>query len=291
MNRRALPRTSLLLAAIVAGCAPPAAADPDGGAPVDAALVATRDDAAVEVEGGSAGCGRAGAATGRVSIETEVGGVARHYDLVVPEPYDARRSLPVVFVFHGLGGDGAQIRSYLGLESVAGADALHVYPDGLPAAAAGGRTGWAPEDLAFVDAMRAEIAASYCVDEARLFAIGHSYGAYMTNLVGCERGDVFRGIAPISGGSIGGTCRRAVPAWIAHGTADATVPMREGTAARDAWLAQNACDSTTTPVEPSPCVAYACPSEAPVVWCAFEGGHFPLPDFTRGAIWSFFRGL
>lgn len=242
------------------------------------------------VDGGPSGCGRT-VATGRVSIETEVAGVRRTYAVVVPDAYDPLRPLPVVFVFHGLGGDGSQVRSYLSLESVAGAEALHVFPDGLPTAAAGGRTAWSPSDVGFVDAMLTELGAAYCVDEARVFAMGHSYGAYMTNLVGCERGEVIRGIAPVSGGIVGGACRGAVPAWIAHGTGDSTVPASEGIAARDAWLRTNACETSSAPVEPTPCVAYDCPDDAEVVWCPFDGGHFPLPAFTRGAIWSFFESL
>lgn len=295
-----------LLLVVLTSCGSSPRVEPDGGAAIaDAGQSDTGagpgpgTDAGSEldagsdrpaVDGGTSGCGRTVAA-GRVSIETEVAGVRRTYAVVVPDSDDARRPLPVVFVFHGLGGDGSQVRSYMSLESVAGAEALHVFPDGLPTAAAGGRTAWSPSDVGFVDAMLAELGAAYCVDEARVFAMGHSYGAYMTNLVGCERGNVIRGIAPVSGGIVGGSCRGAVPAWIAHGTSDSTVPASEGSAARDAWLRTNACETSSAPVEPTPCVAYDCPAGAEVVWCPFEGGHFPLPAFTRGAIWSFFEAL
>lgn len=249
---------------------------PVDGGPVDGGLLAAAD--------GGAGCARP---SGLVALDFDVGGVPRHAQLFVPEAIDGPRAL--VFVFHGLGGDGSQIRSYLSPEAEADGRALFVYPDGVAQAAAGGATAWAETDLALVDALLARISADYCVDSERVFAMGHSYGAYMTNLVGCARGDAVRGIAAVSGGSIGGTCRGPVAAWLAHGTADGTVPESEGLAARDGWLEMNGC-TEPTPTSPAPCVRYAC-TDAPVTWCAFEGGHFPLPSFTRSAIWSFFDGL
>ena len=237
-----------------------------------------------------AGCGRPGA-TGLLPFDLSVGGATRHYQLFVPASYDGSAPLDLVFVFHGLGGDGSQIRAYLSLESVADGEALFVYPDGVAQAAAGGETAWAATDLSFLDAMIDEVSSLYCVDAERIFAMGHSYGAYMTNLVGCERGDVVRGIAAVSGGSIGGTCRGPVAAWLAHGRSDGTVPESQGLGARDGWLENNGCASTGTPTPPSPCVTYACTEGAPVTWCAFDGGHFPLPAFTRPAIWDFFSAL
>jgi poly(3-hydroxybutyrate) depolymerase len=195
----------------------------------------------------------------------------------------------VVFLFHGLGGDGAQIRSYLGLEAEAAGQALMVYPDGrvIPSA---GRTAWEVADLAFFDAMVSEVSAAYCVDPSRIFAAGHSYGAYMTNVVGCQRGDVVRAIAAVSGGALGGTCRRPLPVWLAHGDADQVVPQSEGIAARDQWRATNGCSSNSVPTTPAPCVSYVgCAADAPVTWCSFSGNHYPLPAYTRPAIWDFFR--
>jgi polyhydroxybutyrate depolymerase len=219
-----------------------------------------------------------------------VGGVARRYQILAP---DSKTPLPVVFVFHGLGGDGDQIRAYLDLEPFAKGAAIFVYPDGLPRAAeGGGATAWALDDIDFFDAMLAEIEGGACVDKARIFATGHSYGAYMSNLVGCERGDVVRAIAPVSGGFVAQTCKGHVAAWLAHGTSDDVVAFSEGEAARDHWLAADGCTATTAPTTPSPCVRYeGCAAGYPVEWCPFAGTHYPLPAFTAEAIWSFFSTL
>ncbi len=241
---------------------------------------------------GTAGCGHGGVATGIQSKTITAAGVSRHYQIFVPTAYDAGVPTRLIFVFHGLGGDGSLIRSYFGFEAEANGKALFVYPDGL--VVQGGATGWSTTDLAFFDAMVAEISAGYCVDSKRIFATGHSYGGYMSNLVGCARGDVVRAIAPVSGGLLGGTgaCKGAVAAWIAHGDADTTVNQSEGIAARDYWRGVDGCASTSQPTTPSPCVAYdGCAAGKPVTWCSFAGGHYPLPAFIKQGIWGFFEPL
>lgn len=234
---------------------------------------------------GTSGCGKVGVATGLRDVTTTADMVSRHYRVFVPDAYDASLPTRLVFVFHGLGGDGDLIRGYFGFEAEAAGGALFVYPDGLPVK---GGAGWSPSDLAFFDTMLAELSRDYCIDTARVFAAGHSYGAYMTNLVGCERGDRVRAIAPVSGGILPGACKGPVAAWIAHGKADTTVSESEGIATRDRWRTLNGCAATSSATEPSPCVTYDGCAEHPVTWCSFQGGHYPLPAFTQQAIWDFF---
>lgn len=243
-------------------------------------------------ETGTGGCGAAGFTPGLSSKTTSVGGVSRRYQLFVPAGYDATQPMRLVFVFHGLGGNGDQIRAYFGFEDESAGKALFVYPDGLPQADMGGRTAWSPDDLKLFDALVSEISATHCVDKSRIFAAGHSFGGYMSNLVGCERGDVVRAIAPVSGGIVAGTCKGPVAAWLAHGDKDGTVPPSEGTTARDHWLKANGCKASSRPTPPSPCVTYdGCSAGRPVTWCSFAGGHYPLPAFTQQAIWDFFAAL
>jgi poly(3-hydroxybutyrate) depolymerase len=231
-----------------------------------------------------------GLPTGLLVRSVMASNVARRYQLLVPAAHTGTAPMRLIFVFHGLGGDGDQIRSYFGFEAEAAGQALFVYPDGLVRLQ--GRTGWGVEDLPFFDAMVDDIAASYCVDRERIFATGHSFGAYMSNQVACERGNMVRAIAVASGGLLGGTCAGPVAAWLEHGTTDATVPQRQALAARDHWLTTNGCSTTATPVAPSPCVTYdGCSVGHPVTWCSFQGGHYPLPAFGKQAIWDFLRAL
>lgn len=241
----------------------------------------------------SSGCSAPAAAAGLSEKTIAAGGAQRRYQVFVPPGYDAKTPLRLVYVFHGLGGDGDQIRAYFSFEQQAAGKAIFVYPEGVAQAAVGGATGWGFDDLAFFDAMAEAIPKAYCVDSKRVFAAGHSFGGYMSNLVGCSRGDVVRAIAPVSGGMVTpGDCKGPVAAWIAHGDKDGTVATSEGIAARDRWLGVNKCGSTTKPTTPSPCVMYdGCEAGRPVTWCQFSGGHFPLPSFTRQAIWDFFAAF
>ncbi len=284
-------RTSLLVVlGLVVGCGgeSPSAGGDAAGQDGDAAPGAI-DAAPGQPDAGatgSPGCGVNGGAPGLQTKTITIANTARTYRVFVPTAYDAAVPTRLVFVFHGLGGDGNQIRAYFGIETQAAGQALFVYPDGLPVQ--GGQTGWSAGDLAFFDAMVTEISASYCVDPARIFATGHSFGGYMSNLVGCSRGGVVRAIAPVSGGLAGGSCATPVAAWIAHGDNDQTVNQSEGIAARDRWRTVNGCATTTMTTDPSPCVAYdGCGAGHPVTWCSFTGGHYPLPSFIKPAIWGF----
>jgi polyhydroxybutyrate depolymerase len=43
---------------------------------------------------------------------------------------------------------------------------------------------------------------NYCIDRSRIFSVGMSYGGIMSNTLGCEMGDVFRALAPMSGSGV-----------------------------------------------------------------------------------------
>jgi poly(3-hydroxybutyrate) depolymerase len=131
-----------------------------------------------------------------------------------------------------------------------------------------------------------------------VFSTGHSFGAMMTNALGCYRGDVLRAIAPVAGsppnGGRGGaaTCTGEVAAWLAHGENDTTVDyMKSGIPSRDFWLTRNGCTMTSEPTTPSPCVAYqGCRDGLPVHWCVHQNMH-DWPSFAGAGIWAFFAGF
>lgn len=244
------------------------------------------------------GCGKDAAATGAQDLTIPIAGTDRSYILFVPTNYDSNQALPLIFAWHGLGGSGTLARQYFGLERAAGNQAIIVYPSGLPTT--DGKAGWTLTqdgiDVQFFDALLAEISDKYCIDRARVFSTGHSFGAMMTNALGCFRGNVLRGVAPVAGMPPFGrtTCTGAVAAWIAHGENDGTVDFTDGgIASRDFWIEQDGCSSELEPaaVEPSPCVAYQnCSDGHPVHWCVHQNDH-NWPNFAAAGIWAFFNGL
>ncbi|HEY6560123.1 MAG TPA: prolyl oligopeptidase family serine peptidase [Polyangiaceae bacterium] len=244
------------------------------------------------VGGRSAGCGAsAWPASGTYTID--VNGTPRQYIVKIPDPYSSQQAHRLIFAWHGLGGSAQQIANsrYYGLESRAAGTAIFVAGQGL--ATSQGGAGWpntGGRDIAFVRALLDSLRASYCIDDARIFSTGMSYGGIMSNTVGCQLGNVFRAIAPIAGaGPYGGTaCQGHVAAWLAHGNQDTIVPFSAGVASRDHWIAANHCTAQSVPVNPTGCVSYqGCDAGYPVNWCEFTGGH-TVPSFASQAIWEFF---
>jgi polyhydroxybutyrate depolymerase len=229
----------------------------------------------------------------------DVDGTAREYIVKIPDGYQASNPYKLVFAWHGLGGTAQQIASgfrggYYGLEARAAGSTIFVAGQGLPTSQGG--AGWpntGGRDVAFVRAMLTWLKSSYCIDEARIFSVGMSYGGIMSNTIGCQLGDVFRAIAPMSGsgpgfGSRPPTCVGQVAAWLSHGTQDTVVQFTAGQRSRDTWVAANHCQTTTAAVSPDPCVAYdGCDQGYPVQWCEFDGGH-TVPAFASEGIWNFF---
>lgn len=236
----------------------------------------------------SPGCGAAPPAGGSHTVS--VGGQQRTFLLDLPSGYDRNRPTPLVFGFHGAGTSGSLFRSYGNLRSAMGSSAVLVHPDAVGASRAWALTGTG--DVAFFDAMLAQLRTRVCIDDRRVFATGHSSGGFFSNLLGCSRGDVLRGIAPVAGGgpfARPGSCRGRVAAWVAHGTGDNVVPYSSGQASRDHWVAANGCSTRTQPVGSG--VAYqGCAAGSPVRWVAYSGAH-EWPRFAPAEIWSFFRTL
>lgn len=280
------------------GTPPPDSSDPAVPDASDPAVPDASNPSAADAASGDP-CGATGAATGAIDGTITIRGVERSYILAVPSDYDSNSHYALVFAFHGLGSNASQARLYFGVEEASAGEAIVIYPNGLPKYGSGTQTGWnlypTGEDFELFDALLARITAAYCIDDARVFATGHSYGGYFSNCLGCGRGAALRAIAPVAGGGPYFPCDNGVAAWIAHGVLDSTVAISEGEASRDHWRDENGCDDTTSPTTPSPCVAYdGCDTGLPVVWCEHEettlGGH-GWPSFAPQGIWNFFDAL
>ena len=252
-------------------------------------------------------CGADGVTGGFVGSQSiTADGAARTYELYVPAAYDGMTSYPLVFVFHGDGGTGAQVRKSFDLETASAGGAVIVYPDGL------GKT-WnidaatgLMKDTAFIDAVAADLAKTHCADAKRFFGVGFSKGAYFVNQLACVSKSNFRAIASFEGGGpfyIDGAGMKfdkqtgalvcpapPVAALQVQGTADTTVPPSEGQKARDHWIAANTCQSTTTAYDPSPCVSYdGCVADRLEVWCLVPGLTHSIWDKGEQATWNFFK--
>ena len=242
-------------------------------------------------------CGKT-APKGVLARKVTVFGKSRSYTLVVPASYSPSLSQPLIYVLHGHGGSGAQARSSFDVEGAAGGKGLFLYPDAL-----GG--GWDLDsetgknrDVAFFDAMLAQVTSDYCVDLHRVFVAGFSNGAYMANQLACRRGERVRAVATHSGGGPYDSSANAkyddhgrlecsgkpVGALVIHGAADGTVAPSEGQKSVEHWAAANRCGA---PAASGACTTYAgCIN--PVIMCKIHGlGHGVWPEAAKRT-WAFF---
>lgn len=185
--------------------------------------------------------GRASPAEGRCEgvggIERRalvVGGLRRTY--LVAAPGRVRGSAPILLAFHGYSRRGEILAATSRLATVAGPRGfLTVFPDGtgrpsrwsIPGRLAG------PDDVAFVDALVADLARRSCGDASRVYAAGFSNGAAFVGLLACRRPELLDGIAFISGANLADPCAATstpvdVPVVLVHGAADRVVALAGG---------------------------------------------------------------
>ena len=265
-----------------------AATSSSGGAPVVGSGGASASSGGAPVGDPSDGClAPATLQSGRHSLDVD--GTAREFILQLPTDYDPGRGpYPLIFAWHGgrysadwvAEGGEPQSGPYFGIQSQAGSDVILVAPQALPS--------WTEQDLGFLDAMVATLEGALCVDRRRLFSTGFSMGGIMTLDIGCQRADVFRAIAPMSG-SLSGGCPGGSPVayFSSHGNQDTTIPPSEGEAARDEFARNNGC-TLETPVAGALGFEYqGCAEGYPVIWYPFDGIHEPPPDEGE-RIWAFF---
>lgn len=247
----------------------------------------------------SAGCGKTAPSSPARgdAVKVDVGGAERSFVRFIPKSYDASRSYPLVFVFHGMGADGPAMADYIKMQDYAAGDAVVVFPS-----ATNGR--WdtkGPSDLTFFDAVVKDVGATACIDEQRVFVLGFSMGAYMVNYLACNRAEAVRAFAAADGGFAGDAARCGKTAGLVyHRTEDDDEVIANGKKARDTWLAINGCSSSAKPVTDFGfsglgCSTYeGCPASAPIVWCE-DTAHSPykhdLRDVYRTPIWRWFAQL
>lgn len=304
-------RHAALLLLAACGSSPGAPGD----APSDAPAIDTPADAIT--------CGTRGGARGMAMRQMTVGGLARTYRVYLP-PGTATDRMPLVYVHHGYTMSGAamvDITAYTAL-----ADAEHValaFPDGqggpdslgapwnvgvnVCASTSGPPPLATGDDFAFLDAMKADIAADQCIDDDHVFVTGFSMGGYFSHHAGCMMPGI-RAVAPHSGGTheLSGCVNARRPIIIFHGTSDGVIPPSCSDSAAAAWAAHNGCATTftTRTVQGGTCRTWdACPTGGQVELCMFDNmahcwaggatgaGIFSCPAYEKATLleWQFWK--
>lgn len=239
----------------------------------------------------------------------------RPYDVFVPGRYDAATPTPLVILLHGYGVSGDIQNLYLRLQPQAEARGfLYVHPDGTPNAL--GQKAWnatdaccdsteSIDDSAYITSIIDYVSATYNVDPARVYLVGHSNGGFMSYRMACDHADRIAAIVSLAGATFldASQCAPSEPVSVLqiHGTADGTIryeggstPLGEYPSASETvsdWAIYNGCTTTTEPHGTADLGAIldgdettkeaftSCPVDGDVeLWTIADGPH--IPQFT-----------
>jgi polyhydroxybutyrate depolymerase len=189
-------------------------------------------------------------------------GIDREYFLYVPDSYDGTTAVPIVFNFHGYGGNVEEFVEYGDLRSVAETNTfILVYPQG---SCLEGSPHWnacpngpdnksEADDFGFVEAMINQISSEYNIDHDRIYAGGYSNGGMMAYGLAHYKSDLIAAVASVSGVMLDctSTPSHPIPVVHLHGTFDGVLPYDGNNdwnsvqSTLDYWINFNS--TTTTP--------------------------------------------
>lgn len=183
----------------------------------------------------------AGAAAEPERCTVRVGDLDREYFVHVPASLPEGEAVPLVFVYHGGGGDARGTMGLTRFNAVADREGfIAVYPQGVGRSWNDGReTDVTPanrdkvDDLSFFDAMLERISAERRIDPRRVFVTGISNGGIFSHFVAAQRSAKIAAIAPVVGGIAEPFASRFAPSHpvsvlVIQGTDDPLVPYSGG---------------------------------------------------------------
>jgi polyhydroxybutyrate depolymerase len=210
---------------------------------------------------------------------------------------------PVVFAFHGHGGNSAQAARSLAIHQY-WPEAIVIYPQGLKTPGKltdpeGRRAGWQHDvgeqddrDLKFFDTVLATLKVESQIDESRIYSIGHSNGAAFTYVLWAARHEIFAAVAP-SAAAPGrkGPQLKPLPALHVAGETDALVKYSWQHLAMEHVRKLNGCNADGSPWKSAGTLKgtiYQSASNTPLVTLIHPGGH-RYPREASALIVEFFK--
>jgi poly(3-hydroxybutyrate) depolymerase len=258
------------------------------------------------------GCGKR-LQIGVFTLSTTDGlGKMRSYLVQVPADYNPNKTYSLNFVFHGAGANAWQANSW-GLQNVSGAaeSGIFVFPNGIAYKNYG--IGWDDTnkgyDMPFFDNMIRHMESAYCIDSARVFAAGFSWGGDFVTALTCNRGNIIRAAAVNSSTDefndntnyltyqdLPCPSSTRPPVRFVHAIGgDAEYPSPNFSTTSKLFQHFNSCSTATTSARSSTsamtCVSYnACAKE--YIECSFNAsiGHTLAPNWAADT-WAFFQSF
>jgi polyhydroxybutyrate depolymerase len=216
-----------------------------------------------------------------------VGGI--EYNVRVPADYDATRAHALIVVYspHVTNDSAADLEVFTGL----GPDAT---ARGYIAAFAAWFDPVPVENRADADTIRSDVAATWCVDPARVYFTGHSDGGSISTLLALGGAPV-AAIAPSAAGIDASDgmflgCASAVPAMVIHSQDDMIFPVPSfGVGSADHFASCFQCGALGAPLADG-CAPYnGCDAGTEVQYCEMSGNHYDWYGLNQ-SILDFFDG-
>ncbi len=184
-------------------------------------------------------------------VELVIGDRTRFYRLTLPDRTGA--PIPLVVDLHGLTADPESQEELSSMAARGQAESFAVAQPlglGLLASWSAGSNPAAAEDVAFLEAVVADVAARTAIDSDRVYASGFSNGGGMASRLACDAAETFAAVASVAGSYVEHLdCDPSRPVSVVafHGTADFIVPfdgfafLPEVEAWARAWALRNGC--------------------------------------------------
>ena len=134
--------------------------------------------------------------------------IERRFYLYVPNNYSANVPIPILFNFHGGGGDPISYMNYTSdMRGLAEANNfILIYPEAIADPSTGSiswidkATNGAPRDeTLFIETIINSVSSNYSVDLDRIYACGYSEGGIFSYELACRLNNYIAGIASVSG--------------------------------------------------------------------------------------------
>lgn len=187
---------------------------------------------------------------GKISASIQVKGVKRDYIVYIPQSYSGEEAVPLLFAFHGFGGNmEASYNNSKFYEIAEKENVIVVHPNGISsqwnAVSASNNA-----DITFVEELIIELQNKYNIDKNRIYSCGMSNGGYFSFLLACELSDKIAGIASVTGLMFENvltncTPTRPIPILQIHGTEDNVVDYSGVNDVLTFWIDHN--NTVTTP--------------------------------------------
>jgi polyhydroxybutyrate depolymerase len=249
----------------------------------------------------SAGCGKANPQTGSSGSPLTISG--HQYYVKLPAGYDASKPYKVMIMFPPTNNPITWSEDSAGYEKAA-PDAIRVYT-----LEANVSSGWQPNETSFFKPFYDDITSRYCIDKGRVFAAGESSGGEFAAFVGCEYGDLVRGVAPgapkMTSWKIdpaAHTCKGNPTAIVIWSEKDNVLTQPAGPAFRDFYRTRNMCQTTSAAVSGytdalSNCKMFdGCPEGSDVYYCMhmdpnYSNTYHGWAGFAAKMTWGVFSSL